>query len=252
MRDEVAYIKERKWLCRHASSKGNRMNSAFDPLNMILLVIAAVVAWRLWSVLGTRTGLEKPPIVLTPNTPPPRAENSNAPLDGEVLPPESQKPVWSGYAPEGSPLAQGLEAIAAKSQGFTVRSFIAGASAAYEMVLEAFAKGDKQALKALLSKELLDSFSSEIDKRNAQGHSMKFQFVGVKSTDMKRAALVGNKAQVEIGFVSEMISATMDKSAAVVDGDDQAIRTVSDLWTFERDVTSRDPNWKLVATDDND
>jgi predicted lipid-binding transport protein (Tim44 family) len=252
MKREVAYIEGRNWLCRLASPKGNCMNSAFDPLNLILLVVAAIVAWRLWSVLGTRTGLEKPPIVLTPNTPPPKAENSNAPLDGDILPPETQKPVWSGHAPEGSPLALGLEAIAAKSQGFTVKSFVAGASAAYEMVLEAFAKGDKQALKALLSKELLDSFSSEIDKRNGQGHSMKFQFVGVKSADMKRAALVGNKAQVEIGVVSEMISATMDKSAVVVEGDDQAIRTVSDLWTFERDVTSRDPNWKLVATDDND
>ena len=228
------------------------MNSAFDSLNLILLVIAAVVAWRLWSVLGTRTGTEKPPIVLTPTTPPPRADNSNAPVEGEILPPEPQKPVWTGYAPEGSALALGLEAIAAKSQGFSVKSFLAGASAAYEMVLEAFAKGDKQALKTLLSKELLDSFNAEIDKRNAQGHSMKFQFVGVKSAELKRAAMNGNKAQIEVAFASDMISATMDKSAAVVEGDDQAIRTVSDLWTFERDVTSRDPNWKLIATDDNE
>jgi predicted lipid-binding transport protein (Tim44 family) len=228
------------------------MNSAFDPLNMILLVIAAVVAWRLWSVLGTRTGLEKPPLVLTPKTQQPKAENANTPLDGEVLTPEYQKPVWTGYAEEGSALAKGLEAISAKSQGFTAQSFVRGASSAYEMVLEAFARGDKQALKPLLSKELFDSFSSEIDKRNAQGHSMKFQFVGVKSADMKRATLNGNKAQVEVAFASEMISATMDKSAAVVDGDDLAIRTVTDLWTFERDVTARDPNWKLIATDDND
>jgi predicted lipid-binding transport protein (Tim44 family) len=228
------------------------MNSAFDPMNMILLVIAAVVAWRLWSVLGTRTGLEKPPIVLTPKTQQPKAENANTPLDGEVLAPENQKPVWTGYAEEGSALAKGLEAISVKSQGFTAQSFVRGASSAYEMVLEAFARGDKQALKPLLSKELFDNFSSEIDKRNAQGHSMKFQFVGVKSADMKRAMLNGNKAQVEVAFASEMISATMDKSAAVVDGDDLAIRTVTDLWTFERDVTARDPNWKLIATDDND
>lgn len=228
------------------------MNSAFDPLNIILLVIAAIVAWRLWSVLGTRTGLEKPPIVLTPTTTPPKANTSSSPLEGEILPPEPQKPVWSGLAPEGSPLALGLEAIAAKSQGFTAQSFVSGASVAYEMVLEAFAKGDKQALKPLLSKELFDNFCAEIDKRNAQGHRMKFQFVGVKTAEMKRASLNGTKAQIELAFLSEMISATIDKSAAVVDGDDQAIRTVSDLWSFERDVTSRDPNWKLVATDDNE
>jgi predicted lipid-binding transport protein (Tim44 family) len=236
--------------------KGNCMNSAFDPINMVLLIIAAIVAWRLWSVLGTRTGLEKPPIILTPTAVPPKADNTNAPnnvpLDGEILPPEQQKPVWSGYAADGSPLALGLEAIAAKSQGFTTASFLRGASAAYEMVLEAFAKGDRQALKPLLSKELLDSFSAEIDKRNTLGHRMKFQFVGVKTAELKRAALNGTKAQIEMGFVSEMISATMDKSAAVVDGDDLAIRTVTDLWTFERDVMARDPNWKLIATDDNE
>jgi predicted lipid-binding transport protein (Tim44 family) len=228
------------------------MNSAFDPLNMILLVVAAIVVWKFWSVLGTRTGLEKPPIVLTPAPSHPKPDNSNAPIEGEVLPPEEQKPVWQGYAAEGSALAAGLDAISAKSRGFTVGPFLQGASAAYEMVLEAFAKGDKQSLKPLLSKELFDSFSAEIDKRNSLGQSMKFQFVGVKSAEMKRAAVNGNKAQIEMSFVCEMISATMDKSAAVVDGDDLAIRTISDLWTFERDVTSRDPNWKLVATDDND
>ncbi len=228
------------------------MNTALDPLNIILLVVAAIVAWRLWSVLGTRTGLEKPPIVLTPTRPSMPDEAAAAPIEGDVLPPEAQKPVWSGYAAEGSELALGLLAIAAKSQGFTVSSFIRGAGSAYEMVLEAFAKGDKPTLKSLLSKELLDSFAAEIDKRNALGHSMKFQFVGVKSATVKRATLIGNKAQLEVAFVSEMISATLDKSAAVVDGNDQSIRTVTDLWTFERDVTARDPNWKLIATDDND
>jgi predicted lipid-binding transport protein (Tim44 family) len=76
--------------------------------------------------------------------------------------------------------------------------------------------------------------------------------VGVKSAKLTRAALNGNKAQIEVDFASEMISATVDKSGSVVDGDDKAIRVVTDLWTFERDVTSRDPNWKLIATDDND
>jgi predicted lipid-binding transport protein (Tim44 family) len=228
------------------------MNSVFDSMNLILLVIAAVVAWRLWSVLGTRTGLEKPPIVLRPNTPPAKADNTNTPLEGEVLPPEPAKPVWAGFAEEGSALAQGLEVIGAKSPDFTVRSFIQGATAAYEMILEAYAAGNKTALKPLLSKELCDSFSAEIDKRNGLGHSMKFQFVGVKKAEVKRALMNGSKAQIEIDFASEMISATTDKSAAVIDGDDRAIRTVTDRWTFERDVSSRDPNWKLIATDDDD
>jgi predicted lipid-binding transport protein (Tim44 family) len=222
-----------------------------DALNLILLAVAAVVAWRFWTVLGTRTGFEKPPIVLQPKPDKANAEAKGPVVDGEVLPPEAKGPVWQGYAAAGSELATGLETVASRSPGFSVESFLQGAKAAYEMVLEAFAHGNKQALKPLLSKELLDSFNQAIDARTQQGRNMKFQFVGVKSADLKTASLVGNKAQIEVAFMSDMISATLDKSGDVIEGDAAAIRTVADLWTFERDVTSRDPNWKLVATDEN-
>ncbi len=227
------------------------MLSVMDPLNFVLLVIAAIVAWRLWSVLGSRTGLEKPPIVLQPAPERPQAEPLAPALEGDILEPESRKPVWFGHASEGSEVARGLDAIANRAAGFTASSFIRGASAAYEMVLEAYAKADKPALKPLLSRELFDSFASAMDARKSQNQSATFQFVGVKSATIKRAALNGKQAQIDVDFVAEMISATMDPSGAVVDGDAKAIRTVTDLWTFERDVTSKDPNWKLVATDDN-
>ena len=226
------------------------MSSVMDPLNLVLLIIAAIVAWRLWGVLGTRTGLEKPPIVFQPTPAQSKASQTEPALEGEVLEPENKKPIWFGHATEGSELANGLEAIASKAADFTASSFVRGASAAYEMVLEAYAKADKTTLKPLLSKELYDNFASAIDARKAEGQSMTFQFVGVKSAPLKRAALNGTKAQVEVDFVAEMISATLDKAGAVVDGDAKSIRTVTDLWTFERDVTSKDPNWKLVATDD--
>jgi predicted lipid-binding transport protein (Tim44 family) len=228
------------------------MSSAIDPLNIVLLAVAAIVMWRMWSVLGTRTGTEKPPIVLRPVPDQPKPKTPDLQQDNQILDQDPIVPVWQGHAEADSELAKGLEAIAARSPGFTVPSFIAGGSAAYEMVLEAFSNGNKATLKNLLSKELNDNFVSAIDARNAKGQTMKFQFVGVKSAKITRAALNGNKAQVEVDFASEMISATHDKSGSVVDGDDKAIRLVTDLWTFERDVTSRDPNWKLVATDDND
>jgi predicted lipid-binding transport protein (Tim44 family) len=231
--------------------KGFQMFSAMDPLNVILLAVAAIVAWKLWSVLGTRTGLEKPPVILrpVPDQPKPQSDqNQSVTIEVE---PETKSPIWQGHAEAGSALAKGLEALAMRSPDFTVPSFISGASVAYEMVLEAFSNGNKAALKNLLSKDLLENFVSAIEARNAKGHSMKFQFVGVKSAKITNAALTGNKAQVEVDFTSEMISATLDKSAGLVEGDDKTIRTVTDLWTFERDVTSRDPNWKLVATNDN-
>jgi predicted lipid-binding transport protein (Tim44 family) len=213
------------------------MFSGMDPLNLILLAVAGFVLWRLWSMLGTRTGFEKPPIVLQPTTE--KRPAPEAPVEGEILAPEAQDPVWKGYAVEGSDIAKGLEEIAARTQGFKASTFVRGAVMAYEMVLEAYAKGDKPALKLLLAKEIYDSFASAVDARNAQGHSTTFQFVGVKSSDIKRASLSGNKAQVEVAFVSEMI-----------EGENNTIRTVTDRWTFERDVNSRDPNWKLLATED--
>jgi predicted lipid-binding transport protein (Tim44 family) len=226
------------------------MSSVMDPLNLILLAVAAVVAWRLWGMLGTRTGFEKPPLVLRPqqeNRPQP---SSPTPVEGEVLEPENRPPVWQGHAVADSAEAKGLEAIAERSPGFTASSFIWGAKSAYEMILEAYAKGDKAALKPLLAKDIMDSFGSAIDARKAEGQSMTFQFVGVKAADIKRAELIGNKAQIDVAFTAEMISATLDKAGSVVDGDGKAIRTVTDFWTFERDVTAKDPNWKLVATED--
>jgi predicted lipid-binding transport protein (Tim44 family) len=237
----------------YIGTNNNFMVAGMDPINLVLLAIAAVVVWRLWSVLGTRTGFEKPPIVLQPA---PEKANENqrpqAPLDGEILAPENKPPVWQGHAAEGSAVAQGLESIEARSPGFSVSSFLRGASAAYEMVLEAFASGNKKALKPLLASDIFASFSGAIDERVAQGRSMKFQFVAVKSTELKRAHLSGNLAQIEMAIVAEMISATLDKDGTVLEGDDKAIRTITDTWTFERDVTSRDPNWKLVATEDNE
>lgn len=225
------------------------MSSVMDPLNLILLVVAAVVAWRLWSVLGTRTGFEKPPIVLQPTAEKPKPEQRAPAREADTVDNVSKLPIWHGYAEDGSEVAKGLEAIAARMPDFTASSFVRGAKAAYEMVLEAYAKSDKAALKPLLSKELFDDFASAIDARKAEGHSMTFQFVGVKSATITRAALNGKMAQVEMDFAADRISATLDKDGSVVDGDAKSIRTVSDVWTFEHDVTSKDPNWKLVATD---
>lgn len=227
------------------------MFSVLDPLNLVLLVVAVIVAWRLWGVLGTRTGLEKPPIVLQPAPEKPVSDMRSPTIEGEILEPETKKPVWFGHAEDGSEVAKGLDAIAGHSAGFTAAAFVRGANAAYEMVLEAYAKSDKQTLKPLLSKELFENFVSAIDARKAQNQTMTFQFVGVKSAAIKRAAVNANKAQIDIGYAAEMISATLDSAGAVVEGDEKSIRTVTDLWTFERDVTSKDPNWKLVATDDN-
>jgi predicted lipid-binding transport protein (Tim44 family) len=233
----------------------------FDPLNILLLAIALVVFWRLKSVLGTRTGTEKPPldpfgskrgelqkdresqdgVLRFPQTTP-----TPAPEQDEREPAE---PVWTGFAEAGSELAAALEQIAEKDPQFTPRSFVEGAKMAYEMIVDGFAKGDKAALKNLLSKDVFDGFARAIDERQAMGQRVDSRFVGIDKATMQSASLIGGKkANITMAFVSELITATYDKAGEVVEGDPKEIREVTDVWTFERDVTSRNPNWKLVAT----
>ena len=227
------------------------MQPLLDPLNIVLLAAAVFILWRFSSVLGQRTGNEKPGFdPFAKPVPPPRAPDIKAAPVGDMRTEEVRDPVWKGYAAEGSPMAGALETIAKSSTNFTVPGFLEGANMAYEMILEAFAKGDKAALKPLLSKEVYDSFSSVIDQRQKSGQRMVMQFVGVKRSKIEDVKLEGKRAQLAVRFVGEMISATLDSEGNTVEGDPKLIRDVDDRWTFERDITSRDPNWKLIDTSD--
>ena len=141
-----------------------------------------------------------------------------------------------------------MEKLAEADPTFTPRAFVEGAKLAYEAVLDAFAKGDKAGLKNLLSKEVFDGFARAIDARAAQGQRVESRFVGIDKATIQQASLVGSKATVTMAFASEVITATYDKAGQVIEGDPKQIQDVTDVWTFERDVTSRNPNWKLVAT----
>lgn len=233
------------------------MDSAFDPLNLLILAIAIVVLFRLRSVLGRRTGSERPPFDPFARR---RAETAREdaadnviplPRNGEAAPaPDTPaEPVWKGYAEENSTLAEGLANIAGSDRQFTPRAFLDGAKMAYEMVITAFAKGDKATLKNLLSRDVLEGFSNAIDSREKEGRTLDQKFVGIDKADLVSAELRGKKASVAVRFVSELISATRDKAGEVVEGDPRQIREVTEIWTFERDTSSRDPNWKLTATD---
>lgn len=233
----------------------------FDPFNLLLLGIAVVIFWRLRGVLGSRTGHERQPF--DPYAAGKKAEAPAAPekAPGNVLrfpkEPEDQPapaakepplPVWMGYAPEGSPLAIAITRLAEADPNFTPKSFIEGAKLAYEMIVDGFAKGDNAALKELLSREVDNSFAAAIDVRAAAGQTVDSRFVGIDKAEITGIDLQGKRAAVTMKFVSEIISVTRAKDGAVVEGDAKQIRQITDVWTFERDVSSRDPNWKLAAT----
>ncbi len=217
---------------------------SFDPTNLVLIIAAIMVFWKLKSVLGQRNGFERPPTmpVATPEA------NSNV-IDLKPNPTKNE-PIWKTHAEEGSTLASGLEAIATVQKDFSVPEFLSGAKSAYEMILSDYANGDKLGLKPLLSPSVFENFAVAIDQHKAAGETKLFQFVGLKSSKLINATMKGKRAAIEVMFVSEMISATLDKNGNTIEGDTKAISDVSESWTFERDVSSRDPNWKLVATSD--
>jgi predicted lipid-binding transport protein (Tim44 family) len=120
---------------------------------------------------------------------------------------------------------------------------------AYEMIVQAFAAGDRPNLRNLLSREVLDGFLAAIDAREKAGNKLESRFVGIDKAELAAADLKGKRASLTVKFVSELISATRNRAGEVIEGDPQQIREITDVWTFERDVSSRDPNWKLAATE---
>lgn len=236
------------------------MDSIFDPINLLLLGIALVIFWRLRGVLGSRTGNERPPFdpyAANKAEAPAASEKTSGtvlrfPKESEAVPvgvaPEPPLPAWAGYAPESSALASAIMKLAEADPTFTPKSFIDGAKMAYEMIVDSFARGDKAALKNLLAPDVMESFAAAIDQRNAAGQTVELRFVGIDKAQLTAIELNGKRASVTMKFVSEIISVTKAHDGSVVDGDPAAIREITDVWTFERDIASRDPNWKLAAT----
>ena len=238
------------------------MNGFIDIYTVIFLVIAVVVFLRLRNVLGRRTGNERPPFdpySRRESLPPAAAAGDNVVgLPRRGTEPNGAAPPTVGpaaeeriktIAPTGSTLNEGLTAIAAADRSFDPQQFIGGAKTAYEMIVTAFAEGDRKTLKQLLSREVYDGFVSAIAEREGRGETIEFKFVGIDKADITGASVKGATAQITIRFLSKLISATRDKNGAVIDGDPVHVGDVTDIWTFAREIASRDPNWKLVATE---
>jgi predicted lipid-binding transport protein (Tim44 family) len=162
-----------------------------------------------------------------------------------VVPPSDR---WKGLAEPGTALARGFDAIAAQDGGFDPRHFLSGARSAYEMIVLAFANGDRRALKDLLSPEVYESFDNVIREREKREQKTETRFVSIDKAELVNAETRDRAAQLTVRFVSQMISVTRDKAGTIVDGNPDKVTDITDVWTFARDTTSRDPNWKLVGT----
>ena len=171
--------------------------------------------------------------------------------DATATPVEPVDPAerWKGIAEPGSSLASGLDAIAREDKSFNAKHFVSGARTAYEMIVLAYAQGDRPTLRNLLSREVYEGFEAAIRERESKGETVESRFVAIEKSDITGAELRNRTAQITVRFVSQLISVTRDKAGNVIDGNPKKVTDVTDVWTFARDLSSRDPNWKLLATE---
>ncbi len=238
------------------------MQNSFDMQTLVFLVLAVFVAWKLRSVLGQKTGHEQPkdPFARreTPPIRPDQPQNAEKRDNVIRLPGAANDPVapeppaaerWKDLAAPDSPVSAGIEAVIRQEPSFDPHEFVGGAKAAYEAIVTAFARGDRKMLKGLLAKEVYDGFEQAISEREKRGEKAESNFVSIDKADLAAVEVKGKTAQVTIGFVSQLISVTRDAQGAVVDGSAEQVSEVNDIWTFSRQLGSRDPNWLLVATE---
>lgn len=242
------------------------MQNSFDMTTLVFLALAVFVAWKLRSVLGQKTGQERPPtdpFARRDNTAQ-RPDQANAPAtdakrDNVIrLPGAANDPAASaapaadrlkGIAPADSPIARGIEAVIAQEPSFDPHAFLGGAKAAYETIVTAFARGDRKTLKGLLAKEVYEGFEQAITDRESRGEKAESSFVSIDKAEITGVDVKGKTGQVTISFVSQLISVVRDAKGEVIDGSAEAVSEVNDIWTFSRQLGSRDPNWLLVATE---
>jgi predicted lipid-binding transport protein (Tim44 family) len=221
--------------------------SGFDPAIIFFAVVAIFVAWKLRSVLGTRTGAERPPFEAPDFARRPSGEVIDMRRPNAPPPPPADR--WRDVAPAGSPLARGLDAIAAGDPAFEPQPFLAGARSAYEMIIVAFAAGDLAALRRLLAPEALANFARAIEARNAAGHKMTTTLVSIDRAEIVEAGVQAGAAVVAVKFAAKLNSVTTDLAGAVVEGSASEVADHIEIWTFTRPLAARDPNWLLTATE---
>jgi predicted lipid-binding transport protein (Tim44 family) len=185
----------------------------------VLAFVAAFVLFRLYATLGRRTGAERP-------------EPRPQPAQGE-LPQEERGPITQLAAVPGGPAGEGLLAIVRADPQFDAEHFQVGARSAYELIVNAYAKGDREALGPLLTPRVYESYVAAITAREQKGEQGP-ELVRLKSAEIADASLEGQIARVVVKFEAELAEGA------------HGIRDAREKWTFERDVRAQDPNWRLA------
>ena len=213
------------------------------PEIIILAMIAAFLGLRLYSVLGRR------------------AEHEEESVPQRFEPGENQQPAAQAAAPAVTPrviemegvmpaVERGIREIAESDRNFDLPGFVEGAKGAYEMVLEAVWKGDRETLRDLCDDDVYEGFDAAITARQTEGHTLENKLIRIEETRIHSASLDHRMARIAVLFVADIASVTRDADGNVIAGSlDDAIES-RDVWTFSRNVAARDPNWLLDETDE--
>ena len=204
------------------------MSEAFQYIDILILaIIAGIVLLRLRSVLGRRTGHEKTDKTsYNYETPQTSQEEKVIPIEPKTAP-SKREDGW-----------------------FDNDDFLRGAANAYETIVTNFENGNKDALKSLLSDEVLNSFSSVIDERNSKNETVEFNFIGIEKSEIVHKDLKKNPMEVTVRFISEMITCIKNSKDEVISGSLNQVQKITDVWTFEKIKDKKSSNWLLAATSD--
>jgi predicted lipid-binding transport protein (Tim44 family) len=250
------------------------MDGSFNLITLLSIVVIGIVIFKLRSVLGQRTSDDEERIDRNLRAQR-EAEREQAARDKVVTLPQRRAPdqqagaagaadattaadlatataeaetKLKSFANGDAAVEHGLLKIFEADPAFDANHFLNGSKQAYEMLVMAFAEGNRKILKDLLSREVYDGFAAAIADRESRGEQIDQSFVGINKANIVEAEMKGGAAQVTVKFVSQLISATRDKAGVVTGGDPQKIKEVTDIWTFARDIQARSPNWRLIAT----
>ena len=232
------------------------MGNGFQFIDIILFaMIAAFLILRLRNVLGRRDGHEgnyRDPFKADPSSEQPGNNDNVVQLpdrsEDDEFAEEAEAEAITAMAGGDATLAAGITEIRVGDPSFNTEDFLVGARVAFEMVLGAYATGDRDTLENLLSPEVLGNFTRAIDEREEAGQVLEDTLVGIRKADIVEAYMDGDVATVTVKFVSEQVNVLRDAEGQIAAGNPNEVADVIDFWTFARDTRSADPNWVLVAT----
>ena len=209
---------------------------------LILLGIAVFLIFRLRNVLGTREGFEKPPV---------KAAKTKKSPDFQVIEGGPDIDIVDHVEPD-SPMVEKLLSIKRVDPNFKLADFLIGARAAYEMILMGFERGEIDQIRQFLSDEVAETFDAVVKNRESQGIKIDAEFAGIREIKLQGVIFdkSTNVAELTVHFVGELMSVAKNKAGEVIEGDEKQVKRQKDTGTFSKDVSSSDPSWRLVATDD--